>query len=446
MQSGHCHRSSHLNHVAPRIRRARFLFRLGLVTWLVSMFAFQTTGCRQPIARPGTVVGSSMSPTILGIHLDVDCPACGFEFASDVDQANLRQHLICSNCGSEIDKSHCDEQSAESVDIELGRNGIERWDVIAFQMPLESSPSEDAIAGIKRVLGLPGESIEFENGNVLVDGSVARKSLAQQKEVRIPVMDSACRSTEFLRHWKFNPETNWICEPSFRFDPAGAERPIDWFTFLNQRNYSHRTIADAGAVSDRPVEDFYAFNQSLSRDLHEMDEVFIALEIAPSPGGTFAWRYVRRGTTYEFELHDGALITRELTPSSQPSQTETPLATDPFSQSTIQLEFSSFDQQIVVWLDDREVFRKSLAPSQAPISKPWLSIGAAKSKLAINRIQIWRDLYYFASSNDPVQFPVTVRPDGFFVVGDNVPCSQDSRHWQTPSLPKSRVIGKVKRL
>ena len=44
---------------------------------------------------------------------------------------------------------------------------------------------------MKRVVGLPGESVEIRDGDVLINGRVARKSLVQQRNLRVLVYDQA---------------------------------------------------------------------------------------------------------------------------------------------------------------------------------------------------------------------------------------------------------------
>ena len=44
---------------------------------------------------------------------------------------------------------------------------------------------------MKRVVGLPGETIEIRGGDVYVNGAIARKSLAQQREMAVLVHDTA---------------------------------------------------------------------------------------------------------------------------------------------------------------------------------------------------------------------------------------------------------------
>ena len=60
-----------------------------------------------------------------------------------------------------------------------------RWEVAVFHFPGE--PSQ---AYVKRVVGLPGESIRIKGGDIFVNGRIARKSLAEIRAMRMLVHDS----------------------------------------------------------------------------------------------------------------------------------------------------------------------------------------------------------------------------------------------------------------
>ena len=51
-----------------------------------------------------------------------------------------------------------------------GKLNVERWDVVAVRA------SDDRPAMIKRVIGLPGESIEFVGGDVFANGKLVTKA------------------------------------------------------------------------------------------------------------------------------------------------------------------------------------------------------------------------------------------------------------------------------
>ena len=64
----------------------------------------------------------------------------------------------------------------------------ERWEVVVFQ-----NPNKPTQAYVKRVIGLPGESLQIKTGDVWINGEIARKGLAEQRSVRIPICSQAHR-------------------------------------------------------------------------------------------------------------------------------------------------------------------------------------------------------------------------------------------------------------
>jgi DNA-directed RNA polymerase subunit RPC12/RpoP len=398
-------------------------------------------GCPEPKPRAGIVAGSSMSPSIPGRHYVVPCAECGFSFTCDIEQAEKRQHLICPNCGSRIDPSNCERMSAATVDIQLSPSRIARWDVIAFKTPVESETDESPSASIKRVVGLPGEAIEIRGGNLFANGNIVRKDLEQQKALRIPVHDTF-HVSDHDRHWAFYEAKGWQTNPSFRFVPNNNNQGIEWLRFLNQRNYSH---APDSSQSDKPfpIEDFYAFNQSLSRDLNPMDEVFVAMDVRFSAGSLLAWRFDYRGTIHEFQVDAVRSELRVNISDASIQAKPIPLDANLFADPVSRIEFSSFDLQLSVWFNGKAVFSHELEESEEPVSCQPLIFGAAKNQLVFDRIQIWRDLYYFPAPGSLSLGPTTVSRHGYFVIGDNVPISVDSRHWRSASILQSDIIGKV---
>src|SRR5439155_26273766 len=60
-----------------------------------------------------------------------------------------------------------------------------RWEMAVFQ-----SPVDETKIFVKRVIGLPGESVQVRDGDVYIDHEIARKTLAELRALRIPVFDN----------------------------------------------------------------------------------------------------------------------------------------------------------------------------------------------------------------------------------------------------------------
>ena len=129
---------------------------------------------------PYRVASGSMAPTLLGPHFDLVCPDCGCPWACDSSTPPPNDRAVCPNCG--------DRQNWPEPEVALAGDRLlvdkstfrlrlpRRWEVVAVREP--DRPSQVAI---KRVVGLPGESLEIRDGDLYVDGRIQRKPLAQQR-------------------------------------------------------------------------------------------------------------------------------------------------------------------------------------------------------------------------------------------------------------------------
>jgi DNA-directed RNA polymerase subunit RPC12/RpoP len=391
-----------------------------------------SVGCKKKIERQGKVIGSSMAPHFLGEHDEANCSNCAFEFPCDLEQAQDQERLVCPNCGSQFSAEHKTRIAASLVKLEFNPKQIDRWDVIAFQLP------QSADIGIKRVVGLSGEMIEIRNGNLLANGSLMRKTLSQQKKTRIAVFDSNFRGPNG-KH--FLPTSNqWTIGDEFVFSGSNQD-DIHWLGFQPSRNYAHRDTLK----NDRfPIEDSYGFNQSLSRKLNRTDELFLTMDVKTTGASVLAWKFDHRDAVYLFHLD---VPDQSLTISSSESEFESVdvwIEGKEFAKPTVKVEFSTIDQQLGVWINGNEYFHNLLPERESAISQTPIDIGAVDGNLTVDRIRIWRDLYYSPQGPGGVEGEsVFQSSSGLIVLGDNVPLSVDSRSWDDPRLKESNVVGKV---
>jgi len=392
-----------------------------------------------------------MGPNLPGRHYNLNCQNCGYQFAADCDQVDERDELVCDNCGHSIEKSELTSRDASKVSIDVSQPSLDRWDVVAFKIPAGQEADAVEQAGIKRIVGLAGETVELSDGNIIVDGQLVRKSIAQQKATRIHVYDSMYRGRE-SNHWKPISD-KWLLDQSFMFlpnksdpgEPPVSGDAIGWLGFQHQRHYSHqRKSTNEASDLPHPVEDNYGFNQSLSRDLNPMDEIFVSIDATISASSVIAWKFDYRGSVFTFEVDAS---TRQLfvtsTDAAMPAE-RISLNPNEFVEPDLLIEFSSIDQRMLVLINGNEYFQRELSGSSLSVSKQLLDFGASGGELAINRIRIWRDLYYSPQGSGGVDGRFSFPPaDGLILLGDNVPISVDSRSWTDPRVTESNVIGKV---
>ena len=158
----------------------------------------------------------SMAPTLFGRHKDIQCAKCGYEFqfgaSSEIyrdanivigfenNDARIRK-AVCPNCRYPNKRAYNspafkgDRILVNKFQYELG--DPKRFDVVVFKFP------EDAKTNyIKRLIGLPGETIRIHNGNVYkVDENnreiiLRKEDPEKQRVIQIPVYDDNYPETE----------------------------------------------------------------------------------------------------------------------------------------------------------------------------------------------------------------------------------------------------------
>jgi signal peptidase I len=168
----------------------------------------------------------SMAPSLLGFHKRVVCPSCGYPFAVGIavnatgaaadttghefarDARSHRGEVRCPNCGQDaIDIGSLPPNYGDQLLVQ--KNAYEfrrprRWEVVVLNGPLHPTPPF-----VKRIVGLPNESVQIIDGDIYADGRICRKDLDQQRAVRILVFDN-----DYLPNDPPEGRSDWAIEPS----------------------------------------------------------------------------------------------------------------------------------------------------------------------------------------------------------------------------------------
>lgn len=137
------------------------------------------------------VMSGSMAPTLLGVHCHLKCSECHREYDVGLDQPpRYGQPAYCPECGAKGPLLE-DQPVLPGDQVYLDRSAFlwrepERWEVVAFRSPQQSTQVH-----VKRVVGLPGETIEIRDGTVHIDGTTLTKSPRPVTYVAPPRMRGA---------------------------------------------------------------------------------------------------------------------------------------------------------------------------------------------------------------------------------------------------------------
>ena len=377
-----------------------------------------------------------MAPSLLGEHQNRVCSACGFEIVSEVVDPT-RRFVVCPNCGTRVvTEGACLTEPATEVVLKVGQLPT-RWQVIGFQRP------EDQQASIKRVIGLPGEKVWFENGNVILqtqntEPKLLRKDWAQQKTTRVLVHDNRFQ----------DQDSRWVpLAPASRLRDAVPRQfeaeDRNWLRYQSKRCYEHLL----GQSWTPRIEDAYGFNQSTSRKLNSVNEVCVEVELDPAAKAfqdtqaellmailvgeqTHLARF-----TFEGDSVDVQLFGRD--------EKLTGITRCQIASSRLVCGISNIDQQIIVAVGEKQVCLVDLAEYGSDDPVELLLSLRPSNPVDIRRVRLWRDAYYFSSVSRKELLQRQAGAEGYFVVGDNLPVSQDSRFWRRPRVEAKDILGVV---
>ena len=130
-------------------------------------------------AQAFVIPTGSMAPTLMGRHKEIACPQCGFVYAVNASQEvearspSRNVHSgICVNCRYQARRGRAASFKGDRILVMMfpydlpflpGSGPPERWDVVVFRYP-----EEPEVSYIKRLVGLPGETIRIFHGDIFV--------------------------------------------------------------------------------------------------------------------------------------------------------------------------------------------------------------------------------------------------------------------------------------
>lgn len=385
---------------------------------------------------PLVVATDSMSPTLRGPHRNVVCGACGLRFVVDAGA-----QAVCPNCG------HLDTAAAGQVNLPGDRVLLDkatfqlrrprRWEVVALRDPTRP----DRVA-LKRVVGLPDETITIRDGDVCANGRLQRKTLDQQRAVAVLVYDAAWAET--TDRWRpERPGSAWKSRDGRFVHPPDADaKTADWLVYHHARRVG-------GQWQPSPITDLCGQASSQPRraeDIHRLGDVLLSLRVVRIEGrGALTIRTGEGDTRFDVQIQ------------SQPPRFELRRGDDPNpiaqgrlapGRSPTQLDISRFDRQLLLAIDGRTrlALETDATDGHETTSTPF-AIGAQELNVELDNVRIFRDVYYThpigAELSQARRESRPHREPGYFMLGDNSAISTDSRVWPSgPSVPAGLLVGK----
>lgn len=394
-------------------------------------------GCNRSTSTSAVIEGRSMAPRWMGAHVASECRDCGLTIHYYLPAQSVE--IVCPNCGYELGRPSFRKIPSESLKVGQLTEPLRRWEVAVFSHP-ESTDGSPKLA-IKRVVGMPGESLQIREGDIWADGTLLRKDWKAQRATAIPVHDSFWepKSTEgVLRRWAPNPldGTEWQQEGGTWVGRANGQTGscLEYTHLACFRNpQSRRNL--------QPVLNVRPFEPAESGEFSRARDLLLLMELQARQA-TFAVRlqFLEPEVFCRFDsvqqkvtMHFGASPPREI-------------AWRPPGNS-FQLGVSSFDRAITVVVDGHTLGQWDcpfdLSNDEARLAHPW-SIELTAGTIEIGRRQVFRDIWYLPSATrvDSEPFP-QLGPEEYLMLGDNPVDSRDSRHWRHPGVTRENVLGRI---
>ncbi len=432
----------------------------------------------------------SMAETLRGNHFRLRCQQCGYRFDYDFRQdvyrvpenVTPREKLPllprpprCPSCNFHEPRLH--GSAARPV---IHRNGRalpgtlhtvykgdqifvlksiyqffepKRWDVMVFKNPVEPK-----INYIKRLIAGPGETVQLIDGNVFIDGKIARKPPAVQDELWVPIYDNDFQPARPAERgfngdrWR-QPFDN---RPGSRWD-FNANGP-SVFALSQTDAAVHRARFDPQAGDHFRATSAYT-DPAQYQHMPTCSDLMMRFYAEIEPDSAVGVHLSKYGVGYEGWVYaDGRMEIVRIGTGNSPEvlvETQTDVADAPTwfrffnSDHLLQLEFGTAHVQY-------DLGRAAGAPGTDRDMMPQVEL-AARGSVRLGHIGLYRDIYYISHNvlRATEEEPFTLKDDEFFVCGDNSPYSLDSRLWDRPGIgnegieyragvvPREYLIGKA---
>ena len=316
-------------------------------------------------------------------------------------------------------------EAGESVLVAYGQKALERYDLVVLQMPNEKKPK------VKRVVGLPGESVQLMNGDLVVNG--ARISLDKPRPPLVTVFDD---SLEPVEEWfqmgstQVNPwektEEGWHLEAT---DVASGAAAGTMF-FARRLTAGHVGGEQEGVSGGTSAADC-VLSCEFRLGLEPAELNFILRE----QGDTF-----RAELRFEREGTGKVQIRQRWRGGEELLLAEGELGVS--SKGWTALRFGNVDNRIFLELTvpnaEPEALVSGLVSNHFDPSDRLakgetyghrVGFGGAAGEADFRKIRVLKDLHYTARGSYGITEPVRLGPREFFVLGDNSPQSRDGRDW-----------------
>ncbi len=439
-------------------RRRRVSWIVTLLLIFLLLLVVGRFAAWQGAMRPVRIIGGSMAEALCGPHYSVRCSDCGMAFRCGVEFPPVDELAVCPNCGyveNQVDTASIVPGERVVIDrLAAWLHPPQPWQVVAYS----SSTDADFLA-VKRIVAGGGGRVEIRDGDVLIDGKIQRKTLAQLRELCILVHDDhfrPSRAATLPARWQAASSNSlWhTTESGYVFtagtSPAGSV--VEWLEYAQWICWPNAS-PPAARTTPTLIFDHDGYNQSLPRGaLHHVTDVLLQCGVKLSGTGRLLLRINAGADLFQLELicppEDCRLIHNgETAWQLHDLGREQQRFRQPWN-----LEMAVCDQQLLASINGTPLPTFAFEPagsqsagSQSAAVPVALAIGATGVHVQLDAPRIYRDLYYLGPGGQRCwELPEPLGPAQWFVLGDNVPISIDGR--RHGPINRDAILGPVSKL
>jgi len=427
------------------------------------------------VMRTFIIPTGSMADTLRGAHFQVRCQQCGYEYTYGFipEKYGLKEGMIppfvnrpqsgrCPSCGYYQSIANRVSKGDKIMVLKWVYNFLEpkRWDVMVFRYP-----AEPHINYIKRLVAKPGESVQIIDGDIYINGKIARKPQKLQKQLWIPLYDNDYqpirpKQGSFNGHiwqqpfrnakgsiWKTDKDNPTI----FKLDDASG----------NINTFVYDSTLSNGFRATCAYNDIYNYkNMPYCSDL--MVRFYVTAKQTFTAGAVLE----KYGIAYKGGvLPDGKMAIARIDKQSKSEELASKTLASCESEKPILFKFSNVDHRLILEFgNDKLVYDIGKLPTDAGQIKPDIEpaikiIGTGN--IALSHIALYRDIHYFSNqygnnkqARAAEENAFVLGENEFFMLGDNSASSFDGRWWdkegvgnfgpyRVGTVPRDYLVGKA---
>lgn len=424
----------------------------------------------------------SMAPTLLGKHVTLTCPQCGYHYHvgpreyfknTDVPESiqgnsNNPLRVSCPMCNYPVSQDSRATDAGDRILVLKYLYGIsepQRWDVVVFKNPVQ--PRDNYI---KRLVGLPNEKLWIVRGNVYtqpLDADMQKKPWTIQRKTDRPKVQRAVWQPVY--HSAFVPLDGGVPDgthrkerwkPPWHAEPGHAE---SWeklhggraFGYLGGKPsnllFEYRHLA--GAMDYAPYNHTHPLSMPGTNIVEDMR---LGTTVIPQSKDTtltltlqtsrYDFRAVIDGESNSPRIEvrgngfDDWAVPDETSRHGAEQRHETHRLA---AGQPTRVELWHVDQHVQLWMGgelaaewkyDNKLPAETLLEieEQTIENEPRISVTVGGGAAQLHDLDVDRDLYYTSQNNylGATTRIARIGPDRFFCLGDNSPHSKDSRMWE----------------